>query len=233
MKKKNLYIIGGTMGVGKTTTCQLLKKKLSNSVFLDGDWCWDADPFQVTEETKSMVQKNICYLLNSFIHCSAYDNVIFCWVLHDQSIIDNLLNKIDVDDCNVKVISLVANEATLQMYELLDAVKIDTSDKTIEEITDEIISVEGKSIDSKTSKNEIRDFINHIDEMHTTEMGAQRIKKNLSLETDDIVGWCKENILSKDAIISKKGKNWYVQVGKNVITVNSYSYTIITAHKMK
>lgn len=52
---KHLYIIGGTMGVGKTTVGQLLKKQLPNSVFLDGDWCWDADPFQVTEETKAMV----------------------------------------------------------------------------------------------------------------------------------------------------------------------------------
>ena len=43
------------MGVGKTTVCRQLKKELPNSVFLDGDWCWDADPFQVTEETKTMV----------------------------------------------------------------------------------------------------------------------------------------------------------------------------------
>ena len=49
---KNLYIIGGTMGVGKTTTCQILKQKLKNSVFLDGDWCWDMNPFKVTDETK-------------------------------------------------------------------------------------------------------------------------------------------------------------------------------------
>ena len=33
---KNLYIIGGTMGVGKTTVSRLLMKKLPNSVFLDG-----------------------------------------------------------------------------------------------------------------------------------------------------------------------------------------------------
>ena len=47
------------MGVGKTTVSQQLKKTLRNSVFLDGDWCWDADPFQVTEETKKMVMQNI------------------------------------------------------------------------------------------------------------------------------------------------------------------------------
>ena len=77
---KRLYLLGGTMGVGKTTVSQQLKQDLPNSVFLDGDWCWDADPFQVTEETKSMVIRNICYLLNSFLHCTAYENIIFCWV---------------------------------------------------------------------------------------------------------------------------------------------------------
>lgn len=44
---KTVYLIGGTMGVGKTTVCQCLKRKLENSVFLDGDWCWDSYPFQV------------------------------------------------------------------------------------------------------------------------------------------------------------------------------------------
>ena len=67
---KRLYIIGGTMGVGKTTVGQQLKKDLPNSVFLDGDWCWDADPFQVTEETKTLVQDNICHMLNNFLQCS-------------------------------------------------------------------------------------------------------------------------------------------------------------------
>ena len=33
------------MGVGKTTVGQALKKQLANCAFLDGDWCWDMDPF--------------------------------------------------------------------------------------------------------------------------------------------------------------------------------------------
>lgn len=71
------------------------------------------------------------------------------------------------------------------------------------------------------------------DKIHTTEMGVVRIKKNLSLETDDVVSWCRERILEKDAIIERKGKNWHVTVGDCKITVNAHSYTIITAHKIK
>lgn len=163
---KTVYFIGGTMGVGKTTTCQLLKKKLNNSIFLDGDWCWDADPFQVTEETKSMVESNICYILNNFIHCSVYDNVIFCWVMHEQSIIDSILSRVDTRDCTVKVISLVCDENSLRkrleadidkgirnedviersldrlpLYQKLDTIKINTTNMAIDEIVDEIITL--------------------------------------------------------------------------------------------
>ena len=102
------------MGIGKTTVSQLIKRKLDNSVFLDGDWCWDAHPFQVTEETKKMVLENICFLLNQFIHCSAYQNIIFCWVLHEQNIIDTILANIDKTDCELKVVSLICSETELR-----------------------------------------------------------------------------------------------------------------------
>lgn len=163
MYMKKLYLIGGTMGVGKTTVCQLLKSIQPNSVFLDGDWCWDASPFQVTKETKEMVVNNICFLLNNFLRCSVYDNVIFCWVMHEQSIINSILEKLDISKCRVIKISLIADETNLRgrltldvtngvrtadvidrsvarisMYHTLDTIKIDTSDKTVRTIVDEI-----------------------------------------------------------------------------------------------
>ena len=131
---KKLFIIGGPMGVGKTTTCHLLKEKLNNAVFLDGDWCWDASPFQVTEETKKMVLENICFLLNQFLHCSAYENVIFCWVLHEQSILDEILEHLDLSECEVKYISLICTKQALierlPLYSCLKTLKVDVSNLT-------------------------------------------------------------------------------------------------------
>ncbi|MEI3429327.1 MAG: AAA family ATPase [Christensenellales bacterium] len=163
---KTLYLIGGTMGVGKTTISRQLKKDLHNSVFLDGDWCWDADPFQLTEETKEMVMRNICFLLNNFLRCTAYDNIILCWVMHEQYIIDSIINELDTSACRVIKISLMTDETNLRnrlssdiarglrtadvidrsvgrirMYQLLDTVKIDTSNKTVREIADEILKL--------------------------------------------------------------------------------------------
>lgn len=160
---KRLYVIGGTMGVGKTSVCRQLKQDLPNCVFLDGDWCWDASPFQVTGETKTMVLDNICHVLNNFLHCSAYESILFCWVLHQQSILDAILKNLDLQNCRVTAISLTADEKTLRerlerdvqkglrtpdvigrslerlpLYDSLDTIKIDTTGKSIPMVAAEI-----------------------------------------------------------------------------------------------
>lgn len=155
---KRLIMVNGTMGVGKTTTSRELQKILSNNIFLDGDWCWDMKPFIVNEETKSMVIDNICFLLNNFLTCSAYENIIFCWVMDEQSIIDEILSKIKTDGVSVKIFSLIANKSALERrlkedvksgvrtadviersilriekYNVLDTSKIDVSEITPEQ----------------------------------------------------------------------------------------------------
>lgn len=110
---KHLILVGGPMGVGKTAACRELQNILPKNVFLDGDWCWDMKPFTVTDETKAMVQQNIAFLLNSFLRCSEYENVIFCWVMHMQEIIDEILANLDLNGVNVHAFSLVADEEAL------------------------------------------------------------------------------------------------------------------------
>lgn len=160
---KTLYLVGGTMGVGKTTCCQMLKSQLPACVFLDGDWCWDMHPFQVTEQTKKMVLDNICYMLNNFLACDAYETVIFCWVMHQQPIINQILSRLSLTDCKVKVISLICKEdaliqrlqkdvqagirkpdvitrsvARMPLYDKLNTYKIDVSNLTALEVVKEM-----------------------------------------------------------------------------------------------
>lgn len=94
MECKNLIFISGTMGAGKTSVAKQLLEELPACVMLDGDWCWTADPFIVNDETKEMVTENITYLLAQFLNCSAYKNVVFCWVMDHQSIADELLMRL-------------------------------------------------------------------------------------------------------------------------------------------
>lgn len=110
---KRLVLIGGPMGVGKTAVCQELKLMLHKSCFLDGDWCWDMHPFSVTPETKAMVMDNIVHLLSSFLRCSEIDHVIFGWVMHEQTIIDELLARLPLENCEVVSVSLICDAATL------------------------------------------------------------------------------------------------------------------------
>ena len=76
-------------------------------------------------------------------------------------------------------------------------------------------------------------LLDNIDKIHTTEMGVGRIKRNLKIDTDDVVEYCKNKMLDKKCNIYKRGKNWYCEVENIKITINSHSYTIITAHIVK
>ena len=158
---KRLWMIGGPMGVGKTTVCGILKKRLDNCVFLDGDWCWDSDPFIVTPKAKKMVIENIGFMLNNFIDCGEYENIVFCWVMHVQEIIDDILSRLDISECDVLNFSLICDEDVLKKrlyadieagkrtpdviqrslerlagYAALRTVKIDTSDMDAQEVAE-------------------------------------------------------------------------------------------------
>ncbi|MDR1021429.1 MAG: DUF3781 domain-containing protein [Synergistaceae bacterium] len=74
------------------------------------------------------------------------------------------------------------------------------------------------------------ELIRNIDKIHTTALGIARIRRNLELDADDAVSWCRRKTELAAEII-RKGKNWYVITDDSVITINAHSYTIITAHK--
>lgn len=149
---KRLILVGGPMGVGKTAVCRALREMLEGNVFLDGDWCWDMRPFLVTDETKRMVMDNICGMLNRFLDSDAFENVIFCWVMHRQEIIDEILSRVNGAG-EAYVFSLLASPDALSAriradvdrgirqsdvlarsldyvkeYDALNSVKIDTTD---------------------------------------------------------------------------------------------------------
>lgn len=78
----------------------------------------------------------------------------------------------------------------------------------------------------------MNDLLVNIDKLHTTKLGMARVQNNLGI-TEDVVNFCKNEILDMRCNIEKRGKNWYCTIDNIVITINSYSYTIITAHRVK
>ncbi|MDR2133431.1 MAG: DUF3781 domain-containing protein, partial [Clostridiales Family XIII bacterium] len=71
--------------------------------------------------------------------------------------------------------------------------------------------------------------MDNLYKLHTTTLGAERIRRNLDLQVEDVVLWCKEAVKSADVIFGL-GKNLYVYKNGAVITINAQSNTIITAH---
>lgn len=164
--EKKLIIINGTMGVGKTATSRELNKKLNNSVWLDGDWCWMMNPFTVNDENKNMVIKNITYLLRNFLINSSFEYVIFNWVIHYEDIFNLLLQPLSDLEFEIIKVTLLCSEETLkerilndvklnlrdgeelstslqrlELYKNMNTVKIDTTNISINETVDKIIKI--------------------------------------------------------------------------------------------
>ncbi|MBQ8201529.1 MAG: AAA family ATPase [Clostridia bacterium] len=163
---KTLYFISGPMGVGKTAVSRKLLRLLPRCAFLDGDWCWTMQPFTVTDETKVMVTDNITHILGNFLRCSEFENVVFCWVMHQQEIIDGLLARLPMDGVRFVSVSLICapealtarigqdvsaglrdasavsrSLAYLPLYETVDSIKLDATALSPAEAAEQIIRI--------------------------------------------------------------------------------------------
>lgn len=86
------------------------------------------------------------------------------------------------------------------------------------------------------SANAMENLLAHIDKIHTTPKGAERIQRNLQLDTSSIKAinaYCKSKIADKKCRCCKWGKNYYCEIDDIRLTINSSSYTIITARFVK
>ncbi|WP_297638428.1 AAA family ATPase [uncultured Clostridium sp.] len=160
---KKLIIINGVMGVGKTTISKMLYKELENSFWLDGDNCWMMNPFRVNDENKNMVLNNIGYMINNFIKNSTSKYIVFNWVIHTDEIMNDILQQINIENVDVYKITLMCSKEELisriekdiknglrdieninrsleklSLYDEMDTIKIDTTDKDFKIILEEI-----------------------------------------------------------------------------------------------
>ena len=161
---KTLIIINGAMGVGKTEISKSLYKKLNNSVWLDGDWCWMMNPFIPNEINRKMVIENINFLLKNFLENPNIEYVIFNWVIHLEEIYDLFLNEFKEMEFDLKKFTLVCSEEELikrvnsdfekngrtdrnvndcierlRMYQNMNTIKIDTTNIPIADTIDKIL----------------------------------------------------------------------------------------------
>lgn len=151
---KVLCIINGTPGVGKTTITKELYKNLNHVAWLDGDWCWKINPFEVTMENRVLVKSNIIHMLNGYLMHSTIKTILFNWVIPSEEVMNIVLDDLDLSHVDVIKITLMCNEESLRQrmikdqrseekilnsierlndYQHMDTIKIDTSDLNVKD----------------------------------------------------------------------------------------------------
>ena len=141
------------MGAGKSAVSRELKKILAPSFFLDGDWCWDMEPFAPGAAERALVLRNIAFLLNSYLAFDGRGNVIFCWVMHKRAVVEDLLARLDLSGARFFLFTLDVSEA-----ELARRLSRDVERELREKKYDEIIAQREADSQVETDREELYRF---------------------------------------------------------------------------
>jgi len=161
---KTLILIGGPMGVGKTSVGNELSKRIKKSAYIEGDLGWKGIPFVLNDINKRKVLDNIIQMIK--VTFASFDVVILGWVMDQQSTIDSINNEFDSKFIQIKSFSIIASSeqitqrlqkdfangirkddgvierslARIPLYDNVDSLKIDSTGLTINEVALAIIN---------------------------------------------------------------------------------------------
>lgn len=162
---KQLIVILGSNGVGKSTTSKAILGKLSRSAYVDAEWCRAINPFSFTVKTKRAVTDNIYCIIKNYLLCEDIDTIIFPYGFHGErkSIFDDVIEKLKTNSIEFELRLIVLkcsmneniNRAmndkrdkervyrglkhTFHFYDDLGYPSIDTTLLTPEDVADRII----------------------------------------------------------------------------------------------
>jgi broad-specificity NMP kinase len=159
---KKLIVINGAMGVGKTSICKKLNKRLMNSAWLDGDWCMMMNPLNFTETNQKMFLDNIYHVLNNYLSNPAFEYILFSWVIPREDMIKYLIKKLSGNCFEIERVTLLCadnqlkermlmagrDEATIEKsmlyqeeFKKTDTIKVDTTELSVLETVSEVLKI--------------------------------------------------------------------------------------------
>ncbi len=152
-------MIGGPPWVGKTTCAREVFASLENSAWLDGDDVWRVNPFSVEDPRLRNSDRNMSFVLRTYLE-SQFDYVVFSSVvLTDKPITDGILNAIGAEGYDLLFFMLACSRSALEARSARrdkvadpnprftqaargqDAIHIDTTEMTPGEVARTILSV--------------------------------------------------------------------------------------------
>ncbi len=163
---KQFILLEGPNGVGKTTVGKGLCERITQAAYVDGDWCMDFYPPICNDSVKELAVNNIsCYIKNCAA-CSFCQSLVLDWIPFSQddrtqvleyasalgfTVYDIILHcdeeslvqrwRQASSDSRKTEDSLTASRNSLSYFRKLPGISIDTSQKTAEEVVDEILHV--------------------------------------------------------------------------------------------
>ena len=108
---KNLILITGTIGVGKSNISLLLARMIEPAAYLDGDWCWQVYP---KEENQMAALDSVVSVLNNYLKQDGIDNIILDWTIHDEELINTLVACLDSAPFKLHKFCLTCDEDVLR-----------------------------------------------------------------------------------------------------------------------
>ena len=109
---KTLIFIHGPNGVGKSTTCDRLFKRLPHSSRLESEWCRMINPFDLTPEIELLTERHMSVLLLGYLECSLVEHVILSYSLHGprKRIWERVLHNLQDQSFHLLPITLTCSE---------------------------------------------------------------------------------------------------------------------------
>jgi chloramphenicol 3-O-phosphotransferase len=157
--EQKLIIITGSPCVGKTAVAEKLFESYENSAYFDGDWAWCVNPFSIADPRLRNGDKTMSFALSTYLN-SKFDYVIFSSVVViGEDIRAAILKDITAKDYTVIAFTLKCTEETLverhksrsdnnevsfqwlRMNPHPGDYVINTDNKTVEQIVDEIKNI--------------------------------------------------------------------------------------------
>lgn len=145
--------------MGKTTCAAEVFGALENSAWLDGDDIWQVNPFSVDDPRIRKADKNVSFVLNTYLELDFNYIVYSSILLGNEEITDNILDAIEMKDYDRILFMLVCTMDTLKERSLKrdgepspgwyfvkeaenrDAVHIDTTNLTPQEAASKILDI--------------------------------------------------------------------------------------------
>ena len=158
--KSKLILIGGEAWTGKSTCAEILYRRLNNAAWLDGDDVWRVNPWSADDPRIRTSDLNMAFVLQNYLQSKFEYVILSSIVLTVPAIKDRILGRIQGVAYELISFTLLCDQQTLaerarkrdnnqtpqfgfleQSRKLVNTIKIETADRSPEEVVDEMLTV--------------------------------------------------------------------------------------------